>query len=124
MEGSMLKSLISKKFPLLFKSDRERSEYIMRFAWKANVGADMNVYFLRNGLNEQAQTECFDVVHSHFGQNVLKASFCELEERRALMMSAFDFLAQYVDLYRVREDRRKLVLGVGEFGTEIRLGAG
>jgi hypothetical protein len=83
----MLKALLNKRFPLAFRSDRERTEQIIRIVIKNNY-TDIDKLFRSSRADVNAQKEIFDVIHEQYGERILSTIFRDRELSQKVMNEA------------------------------------
>jgi hypothetical protein len=70
----MIKSLINRRFPLALRSDRERTEQLIRLACRANE-FDIDEIFYDCHVNSETQQQLFDSTHKEYGELLLSSYF-------------------------------------------------
>jgi hypothetical protein len=83
----MLKALLNKRFPLAFKSDREKTEQIIRIVLK-HSGTDIERIFHFSRIDADAQNEIFDLLHEQYGERLLSTAFRDRECSQDVMNEA------------------------------------
>jgi hypothetical protein len=70
----MIKSFINKHFPLALRSDRERTEQLIRLAGRAN-DFDIQKMFDDCEVNADTGKQFFDLMHNEYGKLLLSSYF-------------------------------------------------
>lgn len=85
----MLMSFIHKRFPLALRSDRERTEQMVRIAFKSNAERDLEDFFRTCHVDAAAEKKIFDEIHDQYGEKLLSSFFSrDMELSRKVMGEA------------------------------------
>jgi hypothetical protein len=83
----MLKALINKHFPLAFRTDRERTEQLIRIVLKHN-GTDIEKTFRSCRADANTQKGIFDLIHEQYGELLLSTLYRDRELSQKVMNEA------------------------------------
>ena len=98
---NLLKTFINKHFPLALRSDRERTEQLIRLACQANE-IDVEENFNCCDVKFEVQKQLFDLLHKEYGELLLSSYFQRdmVVHRKTIAAAVYKLMLQCEVHYR------------------------